>query len=67
MKQDLLADLRAGKKLSRRQQISLTARLSLPPILAQFSSVVMQYIDAAMVGRLGAGDAASVGLVVKTE
>ena len=66
MKQDLLADLRAGKKLSRRQQISLTARLSLPPILAQLSSVVMQYIDAAMVGRLGAGDAASVGLVAST-
>lgn len=66
MKKDLLADLRAGKELSRRQQLSLTARLSLPPVLAQLSSVVMQYIDAAMVGRLGAGDAASVGLVSST-
>lgn len=66
MKKDLLADLRAGKELSRRQQFLLTARLSLPPILAHLSSVVMQYIDAAMVGRLGAGDAASVGLVAST-
>lgn len=66
MKRDLLADLRDGKELSRRQQFLLTVQLSLPPILAHMSSVVMRYIDAAMVGRLGAGDAASVGLVVST-
>lgn len=37
--------------------------LAIPAILAQFSSVLMQYIDASMVGRLGANPAASIGLV----
>ncbi len=32
-------------------------------MMAQLSSIMMQYIDAAMVGRLGADDSASVGLV----
>ncbi|MDE6265629.1 MAG: MATE family efflux transporter [Paramuribaculum sp.] len=31
--------------------------------MAQLSSILMQYIDAAMVGRLGADDSAAVGLV----
>lgn len=46
-----------------RQRLSLTARLSWPAIMAQLSSIMMQYIDAAMVGRLGADDSAAVGLV----
>ena len=37
--------------------------LATPAILAQISSVLMQYIDAAMVGHLGANPAASIGLV----
>lgn len=41
----------------------LTAQLSWPAIMAQLSSILMQYIDAAMVGRLGADDSAAVGLV----
>jgi len=32
-------------------------------MMAQLSSILMQYIDAAMVGHLGADDSASVGLV----
>ncbi|MDE6175485.1 MAG: MATE family efflux transporter [Duncaniella sp.] len=32
-------------------------------MMAQLSSIMMQYIDAAMVGRLGADDSAAVGLV----
>lgn len=48
------------------QQLRLTALLSLPAIVAQLSSIVMQYIDAAMVGRLGAGEAAAIGLVSTT-
>ena len=59
----LLEPLRQGDPLTRRQQISLTVRLSIPTILAQLSSIVMQYIDASMVGRLGANDSASIGLV----
>ena len=37
--------------------------LSISAILAQLSSIVMQYIDASMVGKLGANDSASIGLV----
>ena len=40
--------------------------LSLPAMLAQLSSILMQYIDATMVGRLGADDSASIGLVSTT-
>ena len=49
-----------------RQQLVLTAQLSAPAILAQLSSIVMQYIDAAMVGSLGKEPAASIGLVAST-
>ena len=63
MKKDLLEGLRDGRTLSTKEQIALTARLSYPAILAQLSSIIMQYIDAAMVGRLGADASASIGLV----
>lgn len=46
-----------------RQSLRLTAQLAWPAIMAQLSSILMQYIDAAMVGRLGADDSAAVGLV----
>lgn len=49
--------------LSRKQQLRLVVRLSIPAILAQLSTTIMQYIDAAMVGSLGAGASASIGLV----
>lgn len=55
--------IQSGKPLSLKQKIVLTAKLSWPAIMAQLSSILMQYIDAAMVGRLGADDSASVGLV----
>ena len=48
------------------QQLSLTARLSVPAIMAQLSSIIMQYIDAAMVGSLGANASAAIGLVSTT-
>lgn len=63
MKRDLLESLRGGEQLALREQILLIAQLSLPAILAQVSSIVMQYIDASMVGRLGAADSASIGLM----
>ena len=50
-KKDLLAAMRLGEPLTLRQQIMLTLQLSIPAILAQISSIVMQYIDAAMVGQ----------------
>lgn len=46
-----------------KQQIKLTVALSTPAILAQLSSIIMQYIDASMVGSLGAEDSAAIGLV----
>ena len=63
MKNELLIKLRDGHPLSLREQILLTASLSYPAILAQLSSIIMQYIDAAMVGRLGADPSAAIGLV----
>ena len=62
-KDSLLAMIRDGRQMTLRQQISLAARLSVPAMLAQLSTIVMEYIDASMVGRLGADDSASIGLV----
>lgn len=45
------------------QLIMIVIRLSVPAILAQISSIVMQYIDSAMAGSLGAEASASIGLV----
>lgn len=63
MKRDLLKELREGVQLSRGDQIRLIIQLSLPAIMAQLSHIVMQYIDAAMVGRLGSAQSASIGLM----
>ncbi len=62
----LLRLIREGQPMSFRQQLLLTFQLSLPAILANASAMVMQLIDAAMVGRLGANDSASVGLMGST-
>lgn len=62
----LLALIREGKPMTVGQELQLVVRLSLPAIVAQLSSIVMQYIDAAMVGSLGAEEAASIGLVSTT-
>lgn len=62
----LLALIREGKSLTFGQQLKLTAQLSIPSIVAQLSSIVMQYIDASMVGSLGADASASIGLVSTT-
>ncbi len=66
MKRDFLAEMRAGKALTFNEQVMLILKLALPAILAQISSIVMQYIDASMVGRLGAEGSASIGLVSST-
>lgn len=52
--------------MTMRQQLWLTLQLSVPSMLAQFSSIAMQYIDASMVGSLGANPAASIGLMSTT-
>ncbi len=59
----LLSQIRNGGTLTTGQQLRLCLMLSYPAILAQLSSVMMQYIDSAMVGHLGAAAGASIGLV----
>lgn len=49
--------------MSRREKIKLALFLGLPAMLAQLGTIVMEYIDAGMVGRLGSEQAASIGLV----
>lgn len=50
-------------RLSLKDSLSVVWMLSIPGILAQISEIAMQYIDAAMVGSLGAAASASIGLV----
>ena len=58
-----LSPIQNGEPIKLRRQLSLTAQLAVPAVLAQLSSMLMQYIDASMVGRLGADGSASVGLM----
>ena len=58
--------LSPGASPGLRQQIALVLRLSVPAILAEISAIAMQYIDAAMVGSLGAAATAAIGLVAST-
>lgn len=62
----LLSMIRSGQPMTLGQQLRLTVILSMPSIIAQMSAVVMEYIDAAMVGSLGAAASASIGLVATT-
>lgn len=64
--EQLLALIRDEHPMDFRTQLRLTALLSLPAIVAQLSSIAMQYIDASMVGSLGANASASIGLVSTT-
>lgn len=66
MKRDLLKELREGAQLTYGDQVRLIIHLSLPAIMAQLSHIVMQYIDAAMVGRLGSSQSASIGLMASS-
>lgn len=49
-----------------REHLGRVLKLSIPAILAQISSIIMQYIDAAMAGSLGAEATAAIGLVSST-
>lgn len=59
----LLAMIRNGQSMTLGQQLRLTVVLSMPAIVAQLSTIIMQYIDASMVGSLGATASASIGLM----
>ena len=58
--------MRKGTWRDLRPEIALVWRLSLPAILTQITTIVMQYIDSAMVGALGADASAAIGLVASS-
>ena len=64
--EELLAYIREGRTMTQREQLRLIVSLSIPSILAQISATVMFFIDAAMVGHLGAHATAAIGLVETT-
>ncbi|MBR2670225.1 MAG: MATE family efflux transporter [Solobacterium sp.] len=48
------------------ERLNVVFRLNLPGMLAQVTEIMMQYIDAAMAGSLGAAASASIGLVASS-
>ena len=62
----LLSYIREGRTMTRRERLWLIVSLSIPSILAQISATVMFFIDASMVGHLGAKASAAIGLVETT-
>ena len=62
----LLSYIREGRPMTGREKLALITQLSIPSILAQISATVMFFIDASMVGHLGAKASASIGLVETT-
>lgn len=65
-KDKLLGMIRNGQPMTMRQQARLVLNLSMPAILAQLTTTIMQYIDASMVGSMGAEASASIGLIETT-
>ena len=59
----LLQLIRRGEPMTGSQKLQLIVQLSIPSILAQITSVMMFFIDQAMVGRIGVEAAAACGLV----
>ena len=62
----LLSYIREGKMMIQSEKLWLIISLSIPSILAQISATVMFFIDASMVGHLGAKASAAIGLVETT-
>ena len=62
----LMESIRSGRAMARSEKLNLIVGLSIPSMLAQISTVMMFFIDASMVGHLGAEASASIGLVEST-
>lgn len=62
----LLAMIRNGEAMTDSDKLKLIVQLSVPSILSQVSSILMFYIDASMVGALGAKASAAIGLIEST-
>ncbi len=65
-KTDLTQILRDERELPLSEKTAVVWSLAFPAIIAQLSSIIMQIIDASMVGALGAGAAAAIGVVAST-
>ena len=63
---DLLSYIREGRTMTQSEKLRLIVSLSVPSILAQISATVMFFIDASMVGHLGAKASAAIGIVETT-
>lgn len=63
---DLSREITTGRVGTLGSKLRLIVLLSWPAIMAQLSTILMEYIDASMVGSLGALPAASIGLVATT-
>ena len=59
----LLSYIREGRTMTQSEKLWLIVSLSIPSILAQISATVMFFIDASMVGHLGAKASAAIGIV----
>lgn len=62
----LMESIRSGRAMARGEKLNLIVGLSIPSMLAQISTVMMFFIDASMVGHLGAEASASIGLIEST-
>jgi len=58
--------LRSDAAFTASEKAGIVLALSAPAIIARLASIMMQYIDAAMVGSLGADASAAIGLVAST-
>ena len=61
--EQLSAKMRQGEQVPLRQTAQIVLTLSIPSILQQIVVTAMEYIDAAMVGHIGASATASIGIV----
>ena len=61
--EQLSAKMRQGEQVPLQQTAQIVLTLSIPSILQQIVVTAMEYIDAAMVGHIGASATASIGIV----
>lgn len=62
----LLCKLQNGSEMTAGEQVRLALALAFPSVVSQLVTIVMEYLDTAMVGQLGAAASASIGLVSTT-
>lgn len=64
--QQILGKVQSGLPITIGEQAKLALLLAFPAIISQLVTIVMEYVDTAMVGHLGAEASASIGLVSTT-